>query len=55
MFLQTVCCRVKEKQDVERALNDILVIGTILLTPVVVYLSKAGLPQTSTWAMATKL
>ena len=46
VFLQTVCCRVKEKQDVERALNDILVIGTILMTPVVVYLSKACLPHT---------
>ena len=45
VFLQTVCCRVEEKRDVERALNGISVIGTILMTPVVVYPSKACLPH----------
>ena len=44
-FLQTVCCRVEEKRDVERALNGISVIGTILMTTVVVYPSKACLPH----------
>ena len=46
LFLRTVCCRGKVEQDVEKALNGILVIGTIVTTPVVVYLSRACLPHT---------
>ena len=55
LFLQTVCYRVKETQDVEKALKGISVISTIPMTPVVVCLSKACLPHTFTWAMAMKM
>ena len=55
LFLQTVCYRVKETQDVEKALKGILVISTIPMTPVVVCCRKLACRTPSTWAMAMKM
>merc|ERR1719491_1195477 len=44
--LQKVFYRVNKQEDVEKALKGILVISTVLMTPVVVVLSKVCLPHT---------
>jgi len=44
LFLRKVFYPVKDMPDVEKALKGILVISTILMTPVVLYLSKICLP-----------
>jgi len=44
LLLQVAIYKVKEKQDVEKALKGILVISTVLMTPVAHFLSKWCLP-----------
>merc|ERR1740123_2962118 len=44
LILQKVFYKVREQQDVEKALKGILVISTVLMSPVVVLLSKLCLP-----------
>lgn len=46
LFLQKVIYGVKKNEDVEKALKGILVISTVLMTPVVVLLSQYCLPET---------
>jgi len=46
LLLQKILYPVKEEKDVEKALKGILVISTVLMTPVVIYLSKVCLPET---------
>merc|ERR1712032_939729 len=44
LVLRTVCYKVNNNEDVEKALKGILIISTVLMTPVVTYLSYACLP-----------
>lgn len=46
LFLQKAIYGVKKSEDVEKALKGILVISTVLMTPVVVLLSQYCLPET---------
>jgi len=46
LFCQSCIYPVKDMPDVEKALKGILVISTILMTPVVIMLSKYCLPET---------
>merc|ERR1711976_687631 len=46
LLLQGTLYKVKDMPDVEKALKGILVISTVLMTPVVVFLSKYCLPET---------
>jgi len=46
LLLQRVFYKVKDMPDVEKALKGILVISTILMTPVVIWLSYVCLPNT---------
>merc|ERR1712127_932108 len=65
LVLQKMIYPVKTNQDVEKALKGILVISTVLMTPVVIYLSKLCLPENfsmgvgyenvSQWACATSV
>merc|ERR1711976_981465 len=45
LLLQGTLYKVKDMPDVEKALKGILVISTVLMTPVVVFLSKYCLPE----------
>jgi len=45
LLLQRILYKVKGPADVEKALKGILVISTIIMTPVVIYLSKVCLPD----------
>merc|ERR1712151_560284 len=45
LLLQGTLYKVKDMPDVEKALKGILVISTVLMTPVVVFLSKWCLPE----------
>jgi len=45
LLLQRVLYKVKGPADVEKALKGILVISTIIMSPVVIYLSKVCLPD----------
>merc|ERR1712157_299616 len=45
LMLQGIFYKVKDMPDVEKALKGILVISTVLMTPVVVFLSKWCLPE----------
>ena len=45
LVLQGVVYKVKDMPDVEGALKGILVISTVLMTPVVILLSKFCLPE----------
>jgi len=46
LCLQQIFYKVKKMDDVEKALKGILVISTVLMTPVVVELSRRCLPPT---------
>merc|ERR1712157_3307 len=46
LVVQGTIYKVKDMPDVEKALKGILVISTVLMTPVVVFLSKWCLPET---------
>merc|ERR1719414_1508569 len=46
ILLRKLSFKVTEKETVEKALKGILVISTVLMTPVVVWLSKVCLPET---------
>jgi inorganic pyrophosphatase len=46
-LLARACCyKVKDMPDVEKALKGVLVISTVLMTPVVIFLSQWCLPET---------
>merc|ERR1719188_1172457 len=45
LMLQGIFYKVKDMPDVEKALKGVLVISTVLMTPVVIYLSKLCLPE----------
>ena len=42
LLLQKILYPMKQERDVEKALKGILVINTVLMTPLVIYLSKAA-------------
>jgi len=46
ILMRKLCFKVTEKETVEKALKGILVISTVLMTPVVIWLSKVCLPET---------
>merc|ERR1719210_2508878 len=46
LIARTLCFKVTEKEPVEKALKGILVISTVLMTPLVIWLSKVCLPET---------